>query len=36
VLNGMRSRDYVEDSLVILRWEPVPAVKPLYEVVKSR
>jgi hypothetical protein len=36
VLNGMRSRDYVEDSLVILRWEPVPAVKPLYEVVRSR
>ena len=35
VLNGMRSRDYAEDSLAILRWEPVPAVRPLYEVVKS-
>jgi hypothetical protein len=36
VLNGMRSRDYAEDSLAILRWEPVPAVRPLYEVLKSR
>ena len=36
VLNGMRSRDYVEDSLVILKWEPVSAVRPLYEVVRSR
>jgi len=36
VLNGMRSRDYVEDSLVIMRWEPVPAVRPLYEGVRPR
>ncbi|MDE3042040.1 MAG: DUF255 domain-containing protein [Nitrospirota bacterium] len=36
VLNGMRTRDYVEDSLPILRWEAVPAVKPLYEVVRPR
>ena len=36
VLNGMRSRDYVEDSLAILRWEPVPAVKQLYEGVRPR
>jgi aryl-alcohol dehydrogenase-like predicted oxidoreductase len=34
VLNGMRSGDYVEDSLAILRWEPVPAVRPLYEKVR--
>ena len=36
VLNGMRSRDYVEDSLAILRWEPVPAVRTLYEGVRLR
>jgi len=34
VLNGMRTRDYVEDSLAILRWEPAPIVSPLYEAVK--
>jgi len=36
VLNGMRSRGYVEDSIAILKWEPVSAVRPLYEVVRSR
>jgi hypothetical protein len=36
VLNGMRSRDYVEDSLAIMRWEPVPAVRLLYEGVRPR
>ena len=36
VLNGMRSRDYVEDSLAILRWEPVSAVRQLYEGVRPR
>ena len=36
VLNGIRSPDYVEDSLAILRWEPVPAVRPLYEVIRPR
>ena len=36
VLNGMRTRDYVEDSLAILRWEPAPIVGPLYEAVKSQ
>jgi aryl-alcohol dehydrogenase-like predicted oxidoreductase len=36
VLNGMRTRDYVEDSLAIIRWEPAQAVKPLYEAVGSR
>ncbi|HSQ52725.1 MAG TPA: aldo/keto reductase [Nitrospiraceae bacterium] len=35
VLNGMRTRDYVEDSLAILRWEPASIVRPLYEAVKS-
>jgi aryl-alcohol dehydrogenase-like predicted oxidoreductase len=35
VLNGMRTRDYVEDSLIILRWEPAPAVSPLYEALRS-
>jgi hypothetical protein len=36
VLNGMRSRDYVENSLAILRWEPLSTVEPLYEVVRPR
>jgi len=36
VLNGMRSRIYVEDSLAILQWEPVPAVRPLYEAMRQR
>jgi aryl-alcohol dehydrogenase-like predicted oxidoreductase len=35
VLNGMRTRDYVEDSLIILRWEPATAVSPLYEALRS-
>ncbi len=35
VLNGMRRRDYVEDSLAILRWEPAQTVRSLYEAVKS-
>jgi aryl-alcohol dehydrogenase-like predicted oxidoreductase len=36
VLNGMRTRDHVNDSLAILRWEPTLAVKPLYEAVRPR
>jgi len=36
VLNGMRSRDYVEDSLAILKWESISSVRPLYEAVRSR
>jgi hypothetical protein len=36
VLNGMRSRIYVEDSLGILKWEPITTVKPLYDAVTSR
>jgi uncharacterized protein YyaL (SSP411 family)/aryl-alcohol dehydrogenase-like predicted oxidoreductase len=35
VLNGMRRRDYVEDSLAIIRWEPAQTVRSLYEAVKS-
>jgi aryl-alcohol dehydrogenase-like predicted oxidoreductase len=34
VLNGMRSQNYVEDSLAILRWEPVPEVRLLYDAVR--
>ncbi|TKB73669.1 MAG: DUF255 domain-containing protein [Nitrospira sp.] len=36
VLNGMRTRSYVEDSLVIIRWKPIPAVRSLYEAVKAQ
>jgi hypothetical protein len=36
VLNGMRTRDYVEDSLAILKWEPAPTVRPLYDGMRSR
>jgi aryl-alcohol dehydrogenase-like predicted oxidoreductase len=36
VLNGMRTRNYVEDSLAILKWEPMPTVRPLYEGVRTR
>ena len=31
VLNGMRTPKYVEDSLAILRWEPIPDTRPIYE-----
>ncbi len=31
VLNGMRSPAYVEDALQILRWEPLPAPRRVYE-----
>jgi hypothetical protein len=31
VLNGMRSTDYVEDSLAIMAWEPLPGVKAVFE-----
>ncbi|MEW6543545.1 MAG: aldo/keto reductase [Nitrospirota bacterium] len=33
VLNGMRTPAYVEDSLAVLRWEPLPDVRPVYEAV---
>jgi uncharacterized protein len=36
VLNGMRTRNYVEDSLAILGWKPIPAVRSLYEAVRSQ
>ena len=36
VLNGMRTRDYVKDSLAILGWESAPTVRPLYDAVRSR
>jgi aryl-alcohol dehydrogenase-like predicted oxidoreductase len=31
VLNGMRSPKYVEDSLAILKWEPIVDTRPIYE-----
>jgi aryl-alcohol dehydrogenase-like predicted oxidoreductase len=36
VLNGMRTRLYVEDSLAILKWEPAATVRLLYEGMRSR
>ena len=36
VLNGMRTRDYVEDSLAVMGWEPAPTVLSLYKAVRSR
>jgi hypothetical protein len=35
VLNGMRSRAYVEDSLGVLRWKDLTDVAKLYEAVKT-
>jgi aryl-alcohol dehydrogenase-like predicted oxidoreductase len=31
VLNGMRSTDYIEDSLAVLAWEPLTGVKAVLE-----
>jgi uncharacterized protein len=31
VLNGMRTSEYVDDALAILRWEPLKDVRPVYE-----
>ncbi len=31
VLNGMRAPKYVEDSLAILKWEPITDTRPIYE-----
>jgi hypothetical protein len=31
VLNGMRTLNYVEDSLAILSWEPITDTRPIYE-----
>jgi aryl-alcohol dehydrogenase-like predicted oxidoreductase len=33
VLNGMRTRDYVHDSLGILPWPPLADVTPIYQAV---
>jgi len=35
VLNGMRTPQYVNDALEVLRWEPLKDVRPLYEKAKS-
>jgi hypothetical protein len=35
VLNGMRRPAYVEDSLGILSWPPLPAVIPIYQAAQS-
>ena len=36
VLNGIRTTDYVEDSLTILGWEPLPKPQPVFESMQSR
>ncbi|OLD75142.1 MAG: hypothetical protein AUG95_00710 [Nitrospirae bacterium 13_1_20CM_4_62_6] len=35
VLNGMRTPAYVDDSLGILGWEPLPDVRRIYEAIKK-
>jgi hypothetical protein len=35
VLTGMRSTAYVEDALAVLGWEPVSAVRPIYQRLKE-
>ncbi|TAJ07318.1 MAG: DUF255 domain-containing protein [Nitrospirae bacterium] len=35
VLNGMRSRGYVEDSAGILGWEPLPNPRAIYEALRN-
>jgi hypothetical protein len=32
VLNGMRTTRYVEDTLSVLKWEPLQETRPIYEV----
>jgi len=36
VLNGMRSRSYVEDSLGVLAWKGLTEVKRIYEEVENK
>jgi aryl-alcohol dehydrogenase-like predicted oxidoreductase len=36
VLNGMRSRDYVEDSLAVMGWEPLTGVTQIFEGIAQR
>jgi uncharacterized protein len=31
VLNGMRTTPYVEDSLAVLKWEPLNDIRPVYK-----
>jgi uncharacterized protein YyaL (SSP411 family)/aryl-alcohol dehydrogenase-like predicted oxidoreductase len=35
VLNGMRTPAYVDDSLEVLHWEPLPGVRRVYEALKQ-
>jgi aryl-alcohol dehydrogenase-like predicted oxidoreductase len=35
VLLGMRTPAYVEDALAVLGWEPLPAVRPIYQRLKD-
>jgi hypothetical protein len=35
VLNGMRHPVYVDDSLAILQWEPLPHPRPIFEALKE-
>ncbi|MBM4121433.1 MAG: DUF255 domain-containing protein [Nitrospira sp.] len=35
VLNGMRTPAYVDDSMAVLSWEPLPNVRAIYEAVKQ-
>lgn len=36
VLNGIRTTDYVEDSLTILGWEPLPKPQSIFESMQAR
>ncbi len=31
VLNGMRTTKYIEDTLAVLKWEPIKDTRPIYE-----
>ncbi|HEV8540669.1 MAG TPA: hypothetical protein VGQ60_05855 [Nitrospiraceae bacterium] len=35
VLNGMRTPAYVDDSLAVLRWNPLPDARRIYETVRA-
>jgi hypothetical protein len=35
VLNGMRHPVYVDDSLAILQWEPLPHPRPILEALQN-
>ncbi len=35
VLNGMRTPAYVDDTLGILRWPPLPSVLPIYQAIRG-